>query len=808
MGNGMMSLSDLRLSKNMKYTALYWAMRFYEYAPDLYRKEYKNGTCVEIDAVRQTALIGKTKLSMNTHESFVVLELLDRLFSLGYTQNDIHVAGTRLKFRNFAVYCYVWDDAIDYPVSDGEITYKSRLVSGVLEYQSKIRFDGKNYDYGAFEKYDSFRFSVRKRNQFSSPDFIYCENRLMKYIGKEKVVAIPDGTEEIESSAFWDNQFIEEVVIPDTVVNLGGDTFYNCRNLQTISISRNVRFMGNNPFAGCPRLKLKNQSPYFVYENGILYNQEKDCIIYCSIIGGEAELTITEGVKIIGKHAFYLCDRFEKIALPSSLLKMENNPFSGCSKLKLICKSSAYNVKDDVIYNRYNTAVVGVLNKIKAARLVIPEGVKTINRNSFWNCAGIQTIVLPKTLEDIGYNPFVGCSNIRFESHSPLFKVKDDILFNKDCSKLICCPAWKATGEVYLPDSVITLERGAFSGCDRMTAIHLHNVNVINKSCFTNCTALQKVHCSDLITYIGEWAFAYCCSLNEISVGKDTIIDNNAFSNVSPEITVRETSENYLIESDNIYTLTAMQKHYRGMIDAILIDPPYNSNIDYIGYQDAGFESGYLGYMSERMQKAYPLLSEKGFMVINIDEGEVANLMLLCKKIFGSEMVSLHRWKKRNPLFDQNRVVLNPHKIQTDYEYIIVCRKGSASILKNIRQPFLDNGVWKEMEVPFPDNFDCFGTTSSAKDEIADIFGKREYFSTPKPVKLIKELLRATTDKNSIAMDFFAGSGTLGQAVKSLNDEDGGTRRFILVNNRESDICRTVTQKRLEHAKVKFKCLY
>lgn len=803
-----MSLSDLRLSKNMKYTALYWAMRFYEYAPDLYRKEYKNGTCVEIDAERQTAFIGKTKLSMNTHESFVVLELLDRLFSLGYTKNDIHVAGARVQFRNFTVYCHVWGDAIDYPASDREIAYKSRLISGVLEYQSKIRFCGKNYDYGAFEEYDCFRFSVRKRNHFSSPDFIYCENRLMKYTGKEKVVIIPDGTEEIESSAFWDNQFIEEVVIPDTVVNLGGDTFYNCRNLQTINIPKNVRFMGNNPFAGCPRLKLKNQSPFFVYENGILYNREKDSIIYCSIIGNDAELTISEDVKIIGKHAFYLCDRFERITLPSSLLKMENNPFSGCSKLELVCKSSAYNVKDDVIYNRYNTAVVGVLNKIKTERLVIPEGVKTINRNSFWNCTGIQTIVFPKTLEDIGYNPFVGCSNIRFESNSSCFKVKDDALYDHDCTKLICYPAWKATGEVYLPDSVITLERGAFSGCDRMRAIHLHNVNVINKSCFTNCTALQKVYCSDLITYIGEWAFAYCSSLNEISVGKNTIIDNNAFSNASPKITVRKTPENYLIESDNIYTLAAMQKHYRGMIDAILIDPPYNSNIDYIGYQDAAFKSGYLEFMSERMQKAYPLLSEKGFMVINIDEGEVANLMLLCKKIFGAEMVSLHRWKKRNPLFDQNRVVLNPHKIQTDYEYIIVCRKGSASILKNICQPYLDNGVWKESETPFPNDFDCFGTTSSAKDEIADIFGKREYFSTPKPVKLIKELLRATTDKNSIVLDFFAGSGTLGQAVKSLNDEDSGTRRFILVNNRESNICRTVTKKRLEYANVKFKFLY
>lgn len=92
---------------------------------------------------KQTAFIGKTKLPLNTHESFVVLELLDRLFSLGYTQNDIHVAGTRVQFHNFTVYCHVWDDAMDYPVSDREIAYKSRLVSGVLEYQSKIRFDGK-----------------------------------------------------------------------------------------------------------------------------------------------------------------------------------------------------------------------------------------------------------------------------------------------------------------------------------------------------------------------------------------------------------------------------------------------------------------------------------------------------------------------------------------------------------------------------------------------------------------------------------------------------------------------------------------
>lgn len=130
-----------------------------------------------------------------------------------------------------------------------------------------------------------------------------------------------------------------------------------------------------------------------------MYNREKDSIIYCSIIGNEAELKIPEGVKIIGKHAFYLCDRFERITLPASLLKMENNPFSGCSKLELICASSAYNVKDDVIYNRYNTAVVGVLNKIKAECLIIPEGVKTINRNSFGIVKGYEQSYFRKLLK-------------------------------------------------------------------------------------------------------------------------------------------------------------------------------------------------------------------------------------------------------------------------------------------------------------------------------------------------------------------------------------------------------------------------
>ncbi len=54
-----------------------------------------------------------------------------------------------------------------------------------------------------------------------------------------------------------------------------------------------------------------------------------------------------------------------------------------------------------------------------------------------------------------------------------------------------------------------------------------------------------------------------------------------------------------------------------------------------------------------------------------------------------------------------------------------------------------------------------------------------------KPVRLIKQLLKMSTDKDSIVLDFFAGSGTTGQAVAELNEEDGGKRRFILCTNNE-----------------------
>lgn len=88
------------------------------------------------------------------------------------------------------------------------------------------------------------------------------------------------------------------------------------------------------------------------------------------------------------------------------------------------------------------------------------------------------------------------------------------------------------------------------------------------------------------------------------------------------------------------------------------------------------------------------------------------------------------------------------------------------------------------------------GHNQSAKQEMKGVLHDVPLvFDTPKPVKLINRILKLGGQKNSIILDFFAGSGTTLQAVMELN-KDGGGRQCILVTNNENNICEEVTYER------------
>jgi adenine-specific DNA-methyltransferase len=92
--------------------------------------------------------------------------------------------------------------------------------------------------------------------------------------------------------------------------------------------------------------------------------------------------------------------------------------------------------------------------------------------------------------------------------------------------------------------------------------------------------------------------------------------------------------------------------------------------------------------------------------------------------------------------------------------------------LSEVKQGLVPETIWTYQEV---------GHTQDAKKEVLEIF-REDYDTilTPKPVELMKRIVRLSTEPDSIILDSFAGSGTTAHAVIALNKEDAGSRRFIL----------------------------
>lgn len=141
---------------------------------------------------------------------------------------------------------------------------------------------------------------------------------------------------------------------------------------------------------------------------------------------------------------------------------------------------------------------------------------------------------------------------------------------------------------------------------------------------------------------------------------------------------------NFLIEGDNLHSLKLLEKTHRGKIDAIYIDPPYNTgakdwkyNNDYVVKEDSFRHSKWLSMMSARLSIARKLLKEDGVLICAIDENELSTILLLLNEIFGDGFAT-----------DCITIVHNPRGIQGNNfsyvnEYAIFCYNKSYKVISN-----------------------------------------------------------------------------------------------------------------------------
>ncbi len=109
-----------------------------------------------------------------------------------------------------------------------------------------------------------------------------------------------------------------------------------------------------------------------------------------------------------------------------------------------------------------------------------------------------------------------------------------------------------------------------------------------------------------------------------------------------------ETSENMLIQGDNLEALKALLPYYAGKVKCIYIDPPYNTGSAFEHYDDNLEHSKWLDMVYPRLELLRELLSEDGSVFIQIDDDEQAYLKILLDEIFGRKnFINNIVWKRR-----------------------------------------------------------------------------------------------------------------------------------------------------------------
>ena len=158
-------------------------------------------------------------------------------------------------------------------------------------------------------------------------------------------------------------------------------------------------------------------------------------------------------------------------------------------------------------------------------------------------------------------------------------------------------------------------------------------------------------------------------------------------------------------------------------------------------------------------------------------------------------------WKRGYIKVSKNKSKVNPNEFSIQYLPDGVIKKiesGELDVIgheENTPTLILGKNETVGSEIPTIWTEKEFFTTKGSS-YVRSLFGDKR-FPYPKPLEFIVELLRASTDGDSIILDFFAGSGTTGEATMLLNRATEGNRRFILCTNNENSICREVTYERI-----------
>lgn len=343
---------------------------------------------------------------------------------------------------------------------------------------------------------------------------------------------IPRETERIESIAFSDNELLDSIDIPENVKQIGYRAFLCCKNLKSVTFHEGLEKIGKEAFRECTKLeeiyipstvKEIGKAPFretgniqkiVVDKNNENYNSGDNCNVLIDsttdhLIAGSNNAFIPYGVTVIEEFAFYNCTTLQEIEIPESVAVIEDDSFTYCSGIKKLTIPCSVKVEGEVsafygvngIEKLTVTKGNGVMddNIGRAWResgksikeIYLEEGITNVSIGAFRGFEGITKLVIPESVTAIGRNSFWGCYNLKELTMPCSVKIYNDENTFGGCFSIEKIILTKGTGCMpdYAPDG------------------EGENTYYRNTPWNESYDNLKEIILEDGIEYIGEYTF-------------------------------------------------------------------------------------------------------------------------------------------------------------------------------------------------------------------------------------------------------------------------------------------------------------
>ena len=331
---------------------------------------------------------------------------------------------------------------------------------------------------------------------------------LLKYLGYESRVVVPEGITALAEEAFAGKESIDRILLPESLRRIGAEAFKDCLLLQTISLPPGIEYIGPSAFENCVKL-------IRVFLPPDLTKVEKGTFKRCQVLkevsfgrdiqvieeqafygcGALKEMSLPESLTFIGEMAFYRCRGLERIDLPDSVETVKSLAFAECGVKKAKIRRTGRSWGNGVFFG---------CKRLK--KIELEDGVVHIPDRFAYGCISLHEISVPDTILSVGRNVW---------EDTPF--LENWLQKGQETEQKILWDGRNLSGCVRLSAKTRVVAGGAFYGNTKITQIDLSGACQVGAAAFKGCSRLTQVVWPSALHRAEEEVFAGCTALERVT---------------------------------------------------------------------------------------------------------------------------------------------------------------------------------------------------------------------------------------------------------------------------------------------------